>query len=429
LGDLLAIRRSKLGFLQQYAKRGDVASFHLGRARMFLVNHREGVHHVLVAAHGKYRKGIGLRHASRLLGRGLLTSEGELWRAERRLIQPFFTRQRAESHLHAITSEVDSMLTRWSIAARPSMEVDLGEEMQALALRMLARSLLGPVVDHEAPKIGPALAIALEHAMTRMQAIFNFTEWLPTRANRNAAEAIATLDAVIERVLATSGESGLVSTLVAELGVRDRQLLRDELITLLVAGHETTACVLSWALYLLSRYPLVQELARREVAEVLGGERTGAITGRQLQGIPYCRAVIMEAMRLYPPVWLIPREAIEPDQILGTAIRPGDGVLVSPYTLHRDPMSWDDPDRFRPERFLEDADHAGSDSSYLPFGAGPRKCIGHHLGMLEATTTLASLLRQFELRASGPDVGVTATLTLKFARVARVIVTRMNGDN
>ncbi|MET7468261.1 cytochrome P450 [Micromonospora sp. NPDC005686] len=400
---LAQMNRDRLAMMTGAAREyGDAARLPVGHKALYFFNHPETAKHVLAGNAANYRKGIGLVHARRALGDGLLTSEGELWKEQRKVIQPAFQSRRIAEQAGAVAAEgarlVDRLRSR--IGAGP---VQLVDELTGLTLGVLGRTLLDADL-HEFDGIGNDFARVQDQAMFELETLSMVPMWIPLPHQMRFRKARQRLEVVVERLVAerrrrrTDADDVLSRLIVSADREADprtgRMRLRDELVTLLLAGHETTASTLSWSLHLLDRHPQVWQRVHDEAVEVFGGR---APEYDDLRRLTYTSAVISEAMRLFPPVWLLPRIAIEDDVVGGYRVPAGADVLVSPYTLHRHPAFWPEPDRFDPERFLGDAGTDRPRFAYIPFGAGPRFCVGNHLGLLEAVLVLALLCRDLRL--------------------------------
>jgi len=404
IGSLIPVGRDRLGFMDRTARRyGDVARFRMGPREMYLFNHPDHARHVLHDRHANYHKGVGLVHAKRALGEGLLTSEGDLWRRQRRAVQPAFQRERLAAAATDIIDEADKLVASWR-GQDPAEPVDVTHEMTRYTLAVLGRSLLGTDLSpHQT--IGDAFAVVQDQAMFEMMTLNAVPLWFPLPRNRRFRKARAELEALVNSMVdARAGRYDPDGDVVDRLLYlyRDetdealkRRRLRDELVTLLLAGHETTSSTLGWTWSLMDRHPDVADRVRDEARAVLGDRKP---TYEDLHDLRYTSMVVEEAIRLYPPVWLLTRQALEPDEIGGWPIQPGNDVLISPYTLHRNAEFWPDPERFDPERFTPDRVRARPKYAYLPFGAGPRVCVGSHLGMAEAVLVTAMVARELRLR-------------------------------
>jgi enediyne biosynthesis protein E7 len=393
---LAKLWRDRLALMSDAAEEfGDAVRFRLGPKTLYFFNHPDHAKHVLADNAGNYHKGIGLTEARRVLGDGLLTSEGEQWRRHRRAVQPAFRRERVAGFSGVVVDETEGMLQRLDGHVGHGT-VDMAAEMTRLTLRVLGRALLD--ADLAAfTGLGAAFDVVQGQAMFEMVTLGAVPGWLPLRRNRRFRAARRELTQIVSTLVTEHGASdgGDVISLLVRSGIRD---LHDELVTILLAGHETTASTLSWTWYLLSRHPEAERLMRAEAAAVLGDR---VPRQEDVHRLEYTTMVIQEAMRLYPPVWALPRRAVGPDEVGGHRVPAGADVMICPYTLHRHPEYWVDPHRFDPYRFDASASGPGHRYAYIPFGAGPRVCVGSHLGMMEAVLVAAMVARRFRLRPVG----------------------------
>ncbi|MEV0899204.1 cytochrome P450 [Actinoplanes sp. NPDC049802] len=403
LSMLALMNRDRLAMMTGAARRwGDASRLPVGHKTLYFFNHPDHAKHVLADNAANYRKGIGLVHARRALGDGLLTSEGDLWREQRKVIQPAFQSRRVAQQADAIAAEGARLVGRLSgrIGTGPVRMVD---ELTSLTLGVLGRTLLD--VDlHAFERIGSDFGAVQDQAMFELATLSMVPMWIPLPHQVRFRRARRRLSGIVDRLVAerrarADGTDDVLSRLMTSTGREPdprvgQARLRDELVTLLLAGHETTASTLSWSLHLLDRHPWAWERVHAEAREVLGDRLPDH---RDLAGLRYTHAVIEEAMRLYPPVWLLPRIAVQADVVGGYRVPAGADVLISPYTLHRDPRFWDRPDSFAPDRFAAGTSTDRPRYAYIPFGAGPRFCVGNHLGMLEAVLVLAMLCRDLRL--------------------------------
>ncbi|MGK5552261.1 cytochrome P450 [Actinomadura kijaniata] len=409
----------RLALLSSAAERyGDAARLRIGPKTLYFFNHPDHAKHVLADNSANYHKGIGLIQARRALGDGLLTSEGELWRKQRSAIQPVFQHRRIARQADVVADEAAKLVNR--LLARVNGEpVDVVDEMTGLTLGVLGRSLLDADLGGFG-SVGRSFEAVQDQAMFEMVSLGMVPTWVPLPKQVRFRAARRRLRRVVDRLVMLDRDAGpgddVVSRLIAsthrESDPRVRRTrLDDELITLLLAGHETTASTLSWAFYLIDRHPEVRERLRAEAVEVLGDRRPAF---EDLPRLTYTNMVIQEVMRLYPPVWILTRLAQRDDEVGGYHVPAGSDVLVCPYTLHRHPAFWDAPGRFRPERFAPDAAADRPRYAYIPFGAGPRFCVGNHLGMMEATFALALVARDLQLNLlPGRTVVPEAMLSLR----------------
>ncbi len=421
LGSLLEMRRDVLGLLLTgHRQFGDVVRFHLGPLVMHLVCHPEHIRHVLITHHENYDKDTrSSRHIRAITGQGLLTSSGEFWLRQRRLMQPAFSPPRLIGFLEIATATTAAMLDRWQQQVQKQPQLDIASEMMRLTCAIVGKILFGADLGDDALIIEEAATVAMTRAYRKLEHVITLPTWFPLPANLRFRRAIRNLDRVVYRIMAqrqqqTTAPSDLLTIL---LRARDEESgtgmsaeqLRNEVLTLLLAGHETTANALTWTWYLLSRAPAIRRRLEAEVAEVLRGQ---APTPGHLSQLRYTTMVFKEAMRLYPPIWIMERRTLHDDVIGGYAIPAGTSVLLSPYVTHRHPAFWNNPEGFDPERFAPQVELAPQ--AYLPFGAGQRLCIGQHLALLEAQVILPMVLQRFHLDLlPGMNVAPQPGITLR----------------
>ncbi|GIH39953.1 cytochrome P450 [Microbispora corallina] len=393
----------RLGLMTQAATYGDAVKLSIGPKTLYFFNHPDHAKHVLADNSGNYHKGIGLVQARRAIGDGLLTSEGELWRKQRRMIQPAFQNKRIARQDEAIAREAAALVERLR-AHEGGGPVDVVAEMTGLTLGVLGHTLLDSDLGSFG-SIGHSFEAVQDQAMFEMVSLGMVPMWVPLPKQLRFRRARRELQRVVNHLVADRearpGGDDVMSRLIASVREETdprvgRLRMRDELVTLLLAGHETTASTLSWTFHLVDRHPEVRERLRAEAVEVLGDRLPRY---EDLQRLRYTAMVVEEVMRLYPPVWILPRQALRDDVVGGHHVPAGADVLVSPYTLHRHPAFWDAPDRFDPERFDPDRPVTRPRYAYIPFGAGPRFCVGNHLGMMEATFVIAMVARELRLEA------------------------------
>lgn len=410
---------------------GDAVRFRMGPKTLYFFNHPDYAKHVLADNAGNYHKGMGLTEARRVLGDGLLTSEGDLWRRQRRTIQPALRRERVAELTELIVDEAERLVARLDAHVGRGL-VDVVAEMTRLTLGVLGRGLLGTDLAGFGD-LSAAFEAVQDQAMFEMVTLRMLPIWLPLPRHRRFRAALAQLEDVAYQLAAVRmcdprpARDDIVTRLLAanpdepDAELRSK-LLRDELLTTLLAGHETTASTLSWTWYLLDRHPDVADRVRAEALSVLGDR---APRYEHVHDLRYTTMVIQEAMRLYPPVWGLTRRAVSADRIGGYTVPAGADVMICSYTLHRHPRFWPDPHQFDPQRF--DPARAGAAAAhryaYIPFGAGPRSCVGSHLGMLEATLVAAMVARRFRLRhLPGSQALPEAMLSLRVRGGLKMIV-------
>lgn len=393
-----------LPFIEKlFREYGDVVSVRFLNFPVFIVADPDGIKHILQDNHRNYTKSQDYAILARLLGQGLVTSEGSLWLRQRRLMQPMFHRQKIATFGAMMTDCALSMLNRWDRIVRRHEAVDVTGEMMHLTLEIVGRALLTMDLTDRADTIGRAMTIANERF--GQFDVGMIAPWLPTVKNfrfRRAVDELRqiVLDIIAHRRRENRDYGDLLSMLITardeETGeAMSNEQLRDEILTLILAGHETTANALSWTWYLLSQHPEVERKLHAELDGVLDG-RPPAIT--DLNNLNYTGMVIDEAMRLYPPVWAIGRRVIEDDEISGYAIPRGSNVMLSQWITHRHPKFWESPERFEPERFSAERATGRPRYAYFPFSGGPRQCIGNIFALTEANLVLAAVGQKFSLR-------------------------------
>jgi cytochrome P450 len=400
------------------AQYGDAVRLPLGPKTLYVFNHPEHAKHVLADNAANYRKGIGQTHARRVMGDGLLTSEGELWRKQRKTIQPVFQAKRIARQAGVIAEEADKLVQRLRncIGGEPQ---DLRTEMTGLALGVLGRTLVEADLG-AFESLGHSFEVVQDQALFEVMSLGTVPLWVPLPRQVRFRSARKDLARIVGKLAADGGRgtdgddivSRLIESVRQETDPRaGRTRMRDELVTLLLAGHETTASTMSWAFYLLDKHPGAWDRVRAEAVRVLGH---GTLDAESLHELRYTTMVLQETLRLYPPVWLLPRVANASDEIGGYHVPAGADVLISPYLLHRHPGQWPDPERFDPERFDPAKPVSRDRYAYIPFGAGPRFCVGNTLGMMEATIVLATVARDLRLRkVPGYEVIGEPMLTLR----------------
>lgn len=431
LGLLPRFRRDPLGTLTDVARRyGPLVRARIGRGDFLLLSEPEYIEQVLVVQQHRFVKGRGVEALRAALGEGLLTSEGEFWRRQRRLAQPAFHRQRVASYGETMVAYARRHVEAW----RDGEERDLAAEMARLTLAIAAKTLFNVDIEAEASRIGRALDAGMKAFVARTRSLLPIPEHWPTPTYRRFRRALAELDAIVYGIIEQRRASGedpgdLLSLLMKEVdeqgeGMTVRQL-RDETLTLLLAGHETMANALSWTFYLLARHPDVAGRLRQELARVLGGRDP---TAEDVPRLPYAGAVIRESMRLYPPAWVLGRKAVEPFELGPHRFPAGTQVLMSQWVVHRDPRWYEDAETFRPERWLGDLPRRLPAFAYFPFGGGPRRCIGEPFAGLEAVLVLAVIARRFDVElVPGARVEPEPVVTLRLRYGLPVRLRRVRG--
>lgn len=407
IGHLLDFRHDVLGGLLAGRRHyGDVVRYRLGRLIVHLVAHPDHIRHVLLTNQHNYNKDTPSSAKIRAVtGNGLLTSSGDFWLRQRRLMQAVFQPQRLAAFSSLMTAAATAMLDRWRPLADRGEPVDIASEMRRLTCAIVCQSLFGADVSGELGEIETAANAVMDHTYRRLERFVDVPDFLPTRANRRFRRAVRRLDQVVYRIIDERHKQPDLLTsdlLTALLRRRDEDTdrvmtgpeIRNETMTLLLAGHETTANSLAWTWYLLSKYPEAARRVRAEVTAVLAGRTP---TANDLERLAFTSRVYREALRLFPPIWVMERRARADDEIAGFGIPAGSSVVVSPYVTHRHPDFWDNPEGFDPDRFLPERLAGQPPLAYLPFGAGQRLCIGSNFAMLEALTILAVVVPCYRL--------------------------------
>lgn len=429
LGNTLPFMIDPLRFLRDMrARHGDVVEVAMGPMRVTLLSHPDLVEDILVTRNKLWQKDAYLHQTLRpVLGDGLLSSEGDFWRRQRRLAQPAFHRDRIASYGEIMVAHTNRLVARW----RDGETRDVHKDMMRLTLEIVAETLFGANVGDHAEDVGEALEDVLAVALDPFELFFPVLRRLPTPQRKRFDRAVARLDAIIYGVIEQRRKSGVGETndlLSMLLHARDEdgsrmsdKQLRDECMTLFLAGHETTALNLSWTWHLLSQSPVVTSRLTREIDEVLG-DRTP--TFADLPHLRYAGHVIAESLRLYPPAWSMGREAREDVEIGGFRVRRGGQVWFCPWAIQRDARWFDDPDAFRPERWEGDFAKSLHRYAYFPFGGGPRLCIGQSFAQMEAVLLLVTLAQSFHVEVVQRRVIAQPSVTLRPKHGLRVRLKR-----
>ncbi len=371
--------------------------YKVGPFHIYFLWDPELVHEAVVEQAPNFGKGfIVQRSFGRLMGNGLFTSDGDFWKRQRKLMQPVFHSKRIESYAQTMVEHTERMLAQWG-----DKPLEINDEMMKLTLSIVTKVLFNADVSSDNDRIGDAMHALVEGLMNQSSGIVKIPAWLPTPNNLKETRAINTLDTVIQRIIAQRRASGedtgdLLSMLLMardedDSAMSDKQL-RDESVTLFIAGHETTAVTLTWAWYLLSQHPEVEAKLRAELAQVLD-ERTPTVHDH----LPYADMIIKETMRLYPPVPLIPRTVMNDTVVGGYRFVKNGGALFAAYAAHRNERYFPESERFSPERWDDDFEKRIPRYAYFPFGGGPRVCIGNQFALMEARLILATMAQRYRL--------------------------------
>jgi cytochrome P450 len=424
-GQLGSVRRDPLGFFTHCARTyGDITGMRYFNFRVFFINNPDYIEDVLVNNARKFHKGRVLQANKNVFGEGLLTSEGSFWLRQRRLAQPAFHRARIAAYAETMVGYTERLFDSW----RDGEERDIHQEMMRVTLQIVGKTLFDADVARDAKEVGESLELLMELSADFGRAIL-IPSWVPTLGNIRKSRAIKRLDKIIYRIIEERRKSGrdagdLLSMLLAardEDGSRmtDKQL-RDESITLFLAGHETTANLLSWTWWLLAQNPMAEKKMHAELDGVLGGK---VPTFDDVAKLRYTELVLTESMRLYPPAWGTARVAIEDHEIGGYKVPKGTGVSLSQWVMHRDPRWFDAPEEFRPERWEDGLAKRLPRFAYFPFGGGPRQCIGNTFALMEATLVLATIAQRYRFRlVEGHAVVPLPSITLRPRHGIRAIL-------
>src|SRR5712691_13533 len=415
------------GIAREY---GDIAGLRILNFKTIFINHPDLIEEVLVTNARLYSKGRVLRANRHVFGEGLLTSEGDFWLRQRRLSQPAFHRARIASYAATMVEYAQRMMDGW----RSGEERDVHREMLRLTLQIVGKTLFDTDVERDAQEVGKSLELLLEIGANFRRTIF-VPHWLPTPANLRVKREVAQIEKILYRIISERRASGrdagdLLSMLLAaqdEDGSRmtDKQL-RDETITLFLAGHETTASTLSWTWWLLAQNPAVEKKLHAELDTAL---RDRAPSLDDMPKLVYTGHVITESLRLYPAAWGLARLAVEDHEIAGYPVTKGMGVTMAQWVVHRDKRWYDAPEEFRPERWENDLMKRLPRFAYFPFGGGARQCIGNAFALMEAALILATIAQKFRLRlVANHPVAPLASITLRPRHGVRVTL-ESRGNN
>ncbi|MFN3199773.1 MAG: cytochrome P450 [Bradymonadia bacterium] len=402
---------------------GDIAQLRFGPVKAWCLSNPEYIEHVLVSQHARYRKDTrGYRKLRLTMGQGLVTSEGDFWLRQRRIAQPAFARKTLKGFAETMTACTDEAVSRWSEAARAGQSLDMARELFTLTLKIAGLTLCNLDMTDEASRFGKAVDVVLERFLFLFTAPVPWPEYVPTPATLAFWRANKVLKGTVEDIITQRRASGaehhdLLGMFMAATdeetgeGMSDRQL-RDEALTMLLAGHETTANALAWTLHLLTQHPEVARRIEAELDTVLGADRR-LPTLDDLKALQYTTQVFKESVRLFPPVWVLARRCIERDEIGGFTIEPGHYVFFSQWSMHRHPRLWQNPERFDPDRFAPEAPNPGR-FLYFPFSRGRRQCIGDRFAEMEGVLLLAVMMSRLRFDGLSDDPVIPEpTVTLR----------------
>lgn len=431
LGSIPEVARKGLVpfYVDLWKQYGDIARVKMGPMVIHQVVHPEYVRQVLVQKIDNYPKGFSHEKLRLALGYGLLTSEGDLWQRQRKLMAPTYTPRGVTRFAEIMVDSTEQMLDRWQAGFTPGQTLVVNQEMMRLTMSVISRSMFGLDISQSFAQAGEALLNILEFAAQRTMAFIDPPLFIPTPANRRFKQALATIDGFIYGILRQRREQPPADDLLNLLMTArdeetnqpmDEKQLRDEVLITFFAGHETTALLLTWAWYLLAAHPEEEAKLHAELDQVLGGRPP---TLEDLPRLVYTRRVVDETLRLYSPVAIMARDPREDDELCGYHIPKGSLMTVTPYITHRHPEFWEAPERFDPERFTPEQEQKRPKFAYYPFGGGPRICLGIHFALLEAVLVLADVAQRYRLRRlPGPEIQAEFMGTL---RPEREVVMRM----
>jgi len=402
LGLALDVRKDPLGTLQRLAREyGDVVSMPVMGTSRVLVNRPDYIQQLLVLDHAKLHKSVLTKLVvGPLLGQGLLISEGDFWRRQRRLAQPAFHRSRTNEYSPVMVECALEHIHNWHAGETRN----IAEEMMKLTLEVAVRTLFGTSLAGDSVAIGKAMTFLMRHYLRRARTPWRVPESWPTPANRRARREVEYMDSLIYRIISdrkkdTQPRNDLLSLLMSAMHEDGSQMterqVRDESMTLFVAGHETTALSLAWSWYLLGENPAAEARLHDELRVVLAG-RPAEVS--DLEKLPFLNAVVHESLRLYPPAYMMARMNVEPVTLGGYEIPPRTTLLASQWVMHRDARFFDQPERFSPERWLDGLEARLPPGAYFPFGDGPRRCIGQGFAQLETSLVIAAIAQKFRFR-------------------------------
>lgn len=422
LGHLPEIRRDPLGFFARAAAEyGAVVPIRMGPQTVLMVNDPALVKQVLQDKFENYRRSKFYDVIRPILGEGIFLSEGERWLRQRRLLQPPFHGRDLIGMTERMAGAVSDMLDRWRGPAMRREPVDMAQEMMRLTLDVVFRTLLTVRLPNVSDTVYEALKVVLNEAEQRVWSILPMRDRLPTASNRAFRKAMAELDDIVRQVIADrradpEAPRDLLTILLeafpnCDSDPAEAQELRDHVISMIIAGHETAANVLIWMWTLLSRSPDVERRMREEVAQVTAG-RTPTID--DVRKLSFTANVFSEAARLYPPVWTFSRQAMEADWLGGAPVKKGDTIMVCAYAMHRNPQHWENPEGFDPDRFDAARSEARHPFAYFPFSAGPRTCLGKRFGLIEGAVVAAMVVQRYRLElVPGHQIEPAPMITLR----------------
>jgi cytochrome P450 len=405
MGNLAEYKKDPINMLMRLRRQyGDIARNRLGPYLTHAIAHPDYVKHVLQDNNTNYVRGRFYENFKMFFGDGLLTTDGGFWLRHRRIAQPLFHRRHVDGFSDAIGVSVSRLVDRLEYHAALGETIDIVPETMWLTLSILGKVTFNVDISSTAARVGPAVRLGLEAMMPQGNMNDFLPLWVPTAHNRRIHQAKAALDVIMREIIQAHAEgrceaSDLITMLLEArdektgVGLTEQEV-HDEVMTIFLAGHETTASGLSWALYEVASRPDVLHRLRAEIASQIGDRMP---TADDMPKLPYLKAVVDESLRLHPPIWGYTRDAVNDDEIGGYRIPAGSSLFLSPYVTHRHPAFWADPERFDPERFVPGQEERRHRFAFFPYGGGPRQCIGLHLANLQMAVAVAAIARRFDL--------------------------------
>ncbi len=419
IGDVAAVKKDVLGYFEQNVRKyPGISRIRLGTYYYVNVSDPAYIEQIFLNTNKKYIKGRDNRNLTFILGEGLLTSQGEFWLKQRRLMQPLFHKQRLQGFVRKIEDCTNNLLERWKL--KEAGVFDIHDEMTKLTLDVVSSALLSTTVSGDFRKVSEAISVIMRGMFGRTQSLLRLPYWMPTPKHINMKRHRKLLDDTIYKIIddrrASAKQYNDLLTMLMEVEDADTaermtdSQLRDEVITIYLAGHETTANALSFTFYLLAKHPEVKERISKEVEKIIDG----GLDLEKVNKLEYTMRVIKESMRLYPPAWGILREAGEDDVIDGWLIKKSDSIVLAPYAVQRMEKYWEKPEKFDPDRFLPERIKDKPKYSYFPFGGGQRLCIGNNFALMEMQIVLALICPEFDFRIpDGFRLELEPTVTLR----------------
>lgn len=421
LGDTLELVKSPLAYvIKNQKKHGDLFEVHTIGEKVMFATHPDVAKHLLVDNNKSYHKSFDYQILKIVLGEGLLSSDGSFWLKQRRLAQPAFHKKRLDMMFNTMLDETIQLCKRLEKIKESGNTFNLNHELTTVTINIVAKTLFGTEIDASIELVGKHITHLNSYVVDKVNNPLLPPAWVPTARNIAFKKAMKDLNDIIYKIIThrrnnPQDQDDLLAMLMNARdeetgeGMTDLQL-RDEILTLFVAGHETSATSLSWIMILLSENPGWTEACKKEVDAVIGN-RLPVL--EDMQKLPLLKRVIDEALRMYPPAWIVGRKALEDDEVIGFKIKKGYNVIISTYVIHRHPEFWEQPDKFDPDRFLPERSNNRHKYAYFPFGGGPRMCIGNNFALMEMTLILVMLLQRYNLKAGKDHFEWESLVTLR----------------